>query len=57
MCAADAVIDVLTLPPYTGKLAICSSDFSAEKAPVGSVGSLAANAASRSLFREQGLCE
>ncbi len=49
---ADAALNVLTSFPYTGKHAICSSDFSAEKVPVGSLRSLAANAASRSLFRE-----
>ncbi len=53
----DAVSDAITSSAYTGERAIHSSDFSAEKNPVGSVRSLAANAASRSLFREQGLRE
>ncbi len=53
----DATPDALTSSAYTGERAIYSSDFSAEKNPVGSVRSLAANAASRSLFREQGLRE
>ncbi len=53
----DAVSDAMTSSGHTGERAIHSSDFSAEKNPVGSVRSLAANAASRSLFREQGLRE
>ncbi len=53
----DAVSDAITSSAYTGERAIHSSDFSAEKNSVGSVRSLAANAASRSLFREQGLRE
>ncbi len=53
----DAIPDAITSSAYTGERAIHSSDFSAEKNPVGSVRSLAANAASRSLFREQGLRE
>ncbi len=40
----------MTSSGHTGERAIHSSDFSAEKNPVGSVRSLAANAASRSLF-------
>ncbi len=52
----DAVSDAITSSAYTDKRAI-HSDFSAEKNPVGSVRSLAAYAASRSLFREQGLHE
>ncbi len=51
----DTVSDAMTSSGHTGERAIHSSDFSAEKNPVGSVRSLAANAASRSLFREQGL--
>ncbi len=47
----------MTSPGHTGERAIHSSDFSAEKNPVGSVRSLAAYAASHSLFREQGLRE
>ncbi len=50
----DAVSDAMTSSGHTGERAIHSSDFSAEKNPVGS---LAANAVSRSLFREQGLRE
>ncbi len=42
---------------YTGECVICSSDFSDKKVHVGSLRSLAANTASRSLFREQGLRE
>ncbi len=53
----DAVSDAMTSSGHTGERAIHSSDFSAEKNPVGSVRSLAANAVSRSLFREQGLRE
>ncbi len=53
----DAISDAMTSSGHTGERAIHSSDFSAEKNPVGSVRSLAANAASRSLFREQGLRE
>ncbi len=53
----DAAPDALTSSAYTGECAIYSSDFSAENNPVGSVRSLAANAASRSLLREQGLRE
>ncbi len=53
----DAAPDALTSSAYIGERAIYSSDFSAEKNPVGSVRSLAANTASRSLFREQGLRE
>ncbi len=53
----DAISDAITLSAYTGERAIHSSDFSADKNPVGSVRSLAANAASRSLFREQELRE
>ncbi len=53
----DAAPDALTSSVYIGERAIYSSDFSAEKNPVGSVRSLAVNAASRSLFREQGLSE
>ncbi len=44
----DAVTDAITSSAYTGERAIHSSDFSAEKNPVGSVRSLAANAASHS---------
>ncbi len=51
----DAVSDAMTSSGHTGERAIHSSDFSAEKNPVGSVRSLAANAVSRSLLREQGL--
>ncbi len=47
----------MTSSGHTGERAIHSSDFSAEKNPVGSMRSLAANAVSRSLFREQGLRE
>ncbi len=54
---SDAVSDAITSSAYTGERTIHSSDFSAEKNPVGSVRSLAAYAASRSLFREQGLRE
>ncbi len=53
----DAVSDAMTSSGHTGERAIHSSDFSAEKNPVGSLRSLAANAVSRSLFREQGLRE
>ncbi len=53
----NAAPDALTSSAYTGERAIYSSDLSAEKNPVGSVRSLAANAASRPLFREQGLRE
>ncbi len=53
----DAAPDALMSSAYTGECAIYSSDFSAENNPVGSVRSLAANAASRSLLREQGLRE
>ncbi len=53
----DAISDAMTLSGHTGERAIHSSDFSAEKNPVGSVRSLAANAVSHSLFREQGLRE
>ncbi len=53
----DAISDAMTSSGHTGERAIHSSDFSAEKNPVGSVRSLAANAVSRSLFREQGLRE
>ncbi len=53
----DAVSDAITSSAHTGERAIHSSDFSAEKIPVGSVRSLAANAASHSLFRELGLRE
>ncbi len=53
----DAVSDAMTSSGHTGERAIHSSDFSAEKNPVGSMRSLAANAVSRSLFREQGLRE
>ncbi len=53
----DTVSDAITSSAYTGEHAIHSSDFSAEKNSVSSVRSLAANAASRSLFREQGLRE
>ncbi len=42
---ADAILNALSSSPYTGeRRAICSSEFSAEKVPVGSVRSLAANA-------------
>ncbi len=54
---AQAISDAMTSSGHTGERAIHSSDFSAEKNPVGSVRSLAAYAASRSLFREQGLRE
>ncbi len=50
----NAISDAMTSSGHTGERAI-HSDFSAEKNPVGSMRSLAANAASRSLFREQGL--
>ncbi len=53
----DAVSDAITLSAYTGERAIHSSDLSAEKNSVGSERSLAANAASRYLLREQGLRE
>ncbi len=53
----DAAPDALTSSAYTGEHAIYSSDFSAEKNSVGSMRSLASNAASRSLLRKQGLCE
>ncbi len=53
----DAFSNAMTSSGHTGERAIHSSDFSAEKNPVGSVRSLAANAVSRSLFREQGLRE
>ncbi len=53
----DSISDAMTSSGHTDERAIHSSDFSAEKNPVGSVRSLAANAVSRSLFREQGLSE
>ncbi len=53
----DAAPDALTSSAYTGERAIYSSDFSAEKNPVGSVRSLAVNAAFHSLLRDQGLRE
>ncbi len=54
---SDAAPDPLTSSAYTGERAIYFSDFFAKKNPVGSVRSLAANAASRSLLRELGLRE